>query len=168
MDAARLKRNGSLAVYNNRESAESIPIYRNIIMSVVEHHFNNHNDCGDWCPFLQCNGDEEKQSKLLYRSKNNPEDYSIYLDVKGVFQKYTTDKYLSNIYHCWDTNLNESFHKFVTKFLRKDSFYCESISAKSRIYVAAAIFNEGYVGYYSELFDLYGMSYKNTSLYNHH
>ena len=110
----------------------------------------------------------KKQCKLLYHTKDNDDDYSIYLDIKEVFEQYTTDEFLSQIYHCWDTNVNKSFHKFVTKFLRKDSYISETISAKSRIYVAAAIFNDGYVNYYSKFFEWYGMTYFGTSIFQHH
>ena len=64
MDAARLKYNGTIAVHSNRKNAESLELFSKFIMTVVEHQFNNHSDCGDWCPFIKCNGNEEMQSKL--------------------------------------------------------------------------------------------------------
>ena len=59
MDARRLKRNTGLAVHANRLQAESLEIYKKNILSIMEHHFNNHADCGNWCPFLQCEGDKK-------------------------------------------------------------------------------------------------------------
>ena len=168
MDAKRLKRNTGIIVHANRDEVESIEILRHLLFSVLEHHFNNHNDCGDWCPFIKLKDDKEKQSKLLYRSKDNPIDLSIYYDLKEIFIDYTSDKYISEIFHCWDTNVNESFNKFVTKFLRKDSYYCETICAKSRVHIATSIFNNGYVGYYSKLFQKYGLNYYNNIIYKHH
>ena len=95
-----MKRNGSLAVHASRLESESLESYKEIIWSVLEHHFNNYEGCSDWCPYLKCEGDDEKQSQLLYRDKGDVIDYSIYLDIREIFEYYTSDEFLSQIYHC--------------------------------------------------------------------
>ena len=80
---------------------------------------------------------------------------------------FTTDERLEEMYHTYDTNKLESLHKFITKFIPKDSYLCKSIAAKSRVYTAVGIDSIGYEDYYSLLYYCLGLSYDTMSLQQH-
>ena len=167
-DADRLKRNTSLSVHSNRYSCETVQEFQDEFTCVLEHHFGNHARCKEWCPFIKNEHDKEKQAKLIYRNKTSEENIKLYNQLKEITNKYAQEKVISEIFHSWDTNINESVNHFITKFVRKDSFLCGSICAKARIYVAVSIFNDGYVHYYSKLFTKLGMQYYNTTIHKQH
>ena len=56
MDAERLKRNLSYAIRTNCRS-KSLPIMKAAVNQVVEHHFNNHEACGEWCSVKPLEGE---------------------------------------------------------------------------------------------------------------
>jgi hypothetical protein len=67
MDAKHLKRNLSYAIrVNYRASLEDM---RRAIESVLEHPFNNHSLCGEWCKVKNLEGPERQEAMLKYRCK---------------------------------------------------------------------------------------------------
>ena len=54
VDCLRLKRNFAWWLFTSRH--DTLEEFKNAGMAVVEHHFNNHQYCGEWCPH-QCKND---------------------------------------------------------------------------------------------------------------
>ena len=53
MDAARLKRNFSLAVHSYRHKRQQLDEFKVNVCSIIHHHFGDHSRCSvDWCPFF--------------------------------------------------------------------------------------------------------------------
>ena len=61
-----------------------------------------------------------------------------------------------------NTNKNKNLNKVVTKFLPKDTYLCQTIRAKARIYAAISIDNVGQEEFYSRLYEKLGMDYDNS------
>jgi hypothetical protein len=59
--------------------ADDITDMRAAVESVLEHHFNNHEGCGDWCRVKKLEGDELVSAKYHYRSKEK--NGKLYLQV---------------------------------------------------------------------------------------
>jgi hypothetical protein len=66
LDAERLKRNLSFAICTHC-LYKDVSCMRATVENVLEHHFNNHEDCGEWCKVKQLEGDELVESMLHYR-----------------------------------------------------------------------------------------------------
>ncbi len=117
------------------------------VESVLEHHFNNHSLCGDWCRVKDLLGREKELAMLNYRSKNlNP---IFYLQVKVLFEQFYTG--LDKMLHAWDTNIVEGMNKFFTKFLPKDRTYALTVENSVRLYLAVMIDSIGYSETYKRI-----------------
>ena len=159
MDALRLKHNLNVCVHCNRKKPITLELFGKQINTVLEHHFGNHQECGEWCPFLKAGNNDNKLFKLLYRSKNINEDLQIYDQLKLIFQAYTTAELLEQIFHPHNTNKNKSMNRLLTKFVPKNTYFCSSIAAKGRIHMAVGINSVGYLHYFLYLFLCFGILY---------
>ena len=153
MDAERLKRNLSYAIRTNCRSG-SLPIMKAAVNQVLEHHFNNHEECGEWCKLKPLTGEALATAKLNYRCKVKNEKF--YLQVKELFTEF--DLLLEEMLHEWDTNIVEGMNKFFCKFLPKDRTYAMTIENKVRLYLAIAIDSIGYMETYQRLADSAGFT----------
>jgi hypothetical protein len=68
MDAERLKRKLSYVVRVNCRTTD-IEVLRKAIESVLEHHFNNHSLCGEWCKVKNLERPERQEAMLKDRCK---------------------------------------------------------------------------------------------------
>jgi hypothetical protein len=146
MDAERLKRNMSYAIRTTCASKD-LSVMKKAVESVLEHHFNNHSLCGDWCRLKKLAGDELEQEKLKYRCKEKNKQF--YLQVKKIFEDFYLQ--LDEMLHEWDTNIVEGMNKFFTKFLPKDRTYAMTIENKVRLYLAVSIDSVGYLETYRRI-----------------
>ena len=67
IDCLRLKRNFAWWLFT--ASHTDIVDFGKSGLAVVEHHFNNHEFCGEWCPHKKNKDDIERLTK--YRSKTS-------------------------------------------------------------------------------------------------
>jgi epoxyqueuosine reductase QueG len=51
---------------------ESFKEFKKAGKVVLEHHFNNHKICGEWCPANKWKENEKQSKKLKYRYKVKP------------------------------------------------------------------------------------------------
>jgi hypothetical protein len=109
----------------------------------IEHHFNNHTLCGEWCASKKLTDRGESAYRLHYRCKDK--NKKMYEKIKDIHAIFTTNEKLREIYHKVNTNLSESANFVVTKFLPKhNKHYGTTIVDKSRVSLAVCIISNGY------------------------
>jgi hypothetical protein len=153
MDAERLKRNFSYAIRTNCRSG-SLPIMKAAVNQVLEHHFNNHEECGERCKVKPLTGEALATAKLNYRCKEK--NAKFYVQVKVLFTEF--DLILEEMLHEWDTTIVEGMNKFFCKFLPMDRTYAMTIENKVRLYLTIAIDLIGYTETYQRLADSTGLT----------
>ena len=128
VDAERLKRNFGycLHLYHDRPFDE----FKKSVECVVEHHFNNHENCGDWCSARKWEGQEKIAKQLKYRDKIK--DAKLYLQIRNIHDKFCTEEWLMDLWHDVNSNKCESLNGFLTKFIPKKNFFCRSTAISGR------------------------------------
>jgi hypothetical protein len=152
-DAERMKRNFSYFIHMYRHA--SFKEFKKAAKAVLEHHFNNHEFCGDWCPANRWKDDEKKLKALKYRSKET--DAELYEQMSTIHDTFTDVWNLRDIYHEVHSNKCESLNGFITKFLPKHKHYCRTIVNRARTYLAIGIDSVGYRNYYRILLKRLGI-----------
>jgi ribosomal protein L37AE/L43A len=153
MDAERMKRRMSWTL--RLHSTGTYEKFRTAVTAVLEHHFNNHLFCADWCQAANGTEEEIRESGLRFRDKIRNKD--LYLFLKGHHDQFMEDSKLRQLWHQYDTNNVEAFNKFLTKFLPKDRTLCQTIENKARSYLAVGLQSIGYRQFYGRLFELAGV-----------
>ena len=153
IDAERMKRRMSwtLRLHCGGTYAE----FKTAVHAVLEHHFNNHEYCGDWCKAAEGTAEELVENRLRFRCKTK--DAKLYLFMKKHHEQFMEDTKLRQLFHQWDTNAVEGFNKFLTKFLPKDRTFCKTNENKRRALLAAALQSIGYRQFYKRVFQLTGI-----------
>ena len=90
-------------------------------LAVIEHHFDNHQFCGDWCQRKQLNQQQPLESKQFYRCKQK--DTMLYAVLMSKVQRFITLDCLKEISHGMDTQVNESFNNTLSLFAPKYKVY---------------------------------------------
>jgi hypothetical protein len=126
----------------------------NAVRSVLEHHFNNHSLCGEWCKLKKLKEKELEEAMLKYRCK--VKNAIFYSQVKELFEEFY--KLLKEMLHEWDTNIVEGMNKFFTKFLPKDRTFAMTIENKVRLYLAVSIDSVGYTEVYRRIAEKTGLT----------
>jgi hypothetical protein len=159
-DAERLKRNFSYFLHMYRTAPWEK--FRHNSNAVIEHHFNNHDYCEEWCPVLKRRErikkgeiEEDEESELKYRCKTR--NARLYTQLRAYHDAYTTDSSLWELWHQVHSNKCESLNGFITKFLPKHKHYCRTIINEARTNVAISIDSVGYQEYYGLLFKTVGI-----------
>jgi hypothetical protein len=81
--------------------------------SVLEHHFDNHQYCGAWCPRKRLTEQQRDASARFYRCKKR--DAKLYTNLQELFSRFITIERLREVAHSMDTQCNESMN--TTPFL---------------------------------------------------
>jgi hypothetical protein len=90
----KLKFGYFLALYRR---GEDFDVFQGHAKAVLEHHFNNHEQCGDWCPHKQ-QGGAAGPAKLKYRCKERDDDlYKMLLDVHNRYHEGYAQTSLSRV-----------------------------------------------------------------------
>ena len=82
--------------------------------AVVEHHFGNHDFCGDFCKRKTETEEERKESAKFYRDRVVDEE--LYHWLTELMSNYITDERLEEVGHGMDTNINEAFNSVCAHF----------------------------------------------------
>jgi hypothetical protein len=161
-DAERMKRNFAYFLHMYRQ--ESFQQFKKAAKAVLEHHFNNHEFCGEWCPANRWREDEKKLKILKYRCK--VKHAKLYEQMSTIHNTYTDVWNLRDVYHEVHSNKCESLNGFIIKFLPKHKHYCRTIVNRARTYLAIGIDSLGYDKYYDVLWKMLGLA--STALTNEH
>ena len=78
--------------------------------------------------------------------------------VKPLFERLGSVQFLSSVASCRTQNVNESFHHLVWQFSPKVVF-TSTIDTKCPLYLAVALFNDGYTESLANLCDLAGITF---------
>jgi hypothetical protein len=162
-DAERLKR--AFAYFLHQFSKRSWKRFLRSARAVLEHHFNSHRYCDDWCPAKRWKKEDRLKNALKYRSKTlNPE---LYKEFKSHHDKYTSEEALRDMYHQFHSNKCESLNGNITKYVPKHKMYCRTLTNKGRTHTAIGVDSIGYVAYYHRLFGVLGIETTPTTTANH-
>ena len=156
MDCRRLSKNFAFMARTLQEKDTDDAIL-NAGRAVLEHHFDNHQCCGDWC--------RRKVEKLTPGSDNKNKFYRCKMKDKdlceklqSIFARFITLEALKEVAHNMDTCANESLNNTISWLAPKNKVYCGSNSLQNRISIAVGITALGTMVYYAGLFQRLGMT----------
>jgi hypothetical protein len=135
-DAMRLSRNLSYMIKQQRPGGGNVQStfekFQAAREASLEHHWNNHEHCGDWCQAISWTEEEEVKNKGKFRDKVKKErEYHQQLKVK---KKYLSPVRMRRCYHAFCNNKTEQLHRFVVVnvFLPKRRATSATPSAEER------------------------------------
>jgi hypothetical protein len=152
-NARRLKRNLSYVVHMYRD--RPFDELKTAAKAALKHHFNNHEFCGGWCPYLAKSEAERAEVQYKYRCKTY--DSMLYSQCVEIHEAYTTEQGLCELKHPYDTNKCESMNKFVTKFVPKDSNFSGIRNWEGRVMYAVGVDSLGYRVYHHRVYLALGL-----------
>jgi hypothetical protein len=153
MDAARIGKGFGYMIRSLPRKEESEYVASGL--AVLEHHFDNHEYCGQWCPRKRQSLAAQAASNRYYRSKVN--DAKLYAILQEKINRFITLDRLQEVGHGMDTQANESFNNTISWFAPKNKVYCASGSLSNRISLAIGINTLGFPVYFKRLFKLLGI-----------
>jgi hypothetical protein len=129
MDSTRIGKNfGYMARTLKNKSEED---YESAAAAVLEHHFDCHTHCGDWCRRQHETEEQKKMSKKYYRCKKR--DAKLYVLLQDTIQRFVEKDRLIEMAHSLDTNMNEAFNQICTWYAPKNKVFAGSYSLHNRI-----------------------------------
>jgi hypothetical protein len=153
MDSTRLAKNfGYMARTLNGRPEEQ---YEDAAKAVLEHHFDSHEYCGDWCKRKNETLQQRKTSGKYYRCKKS--DAKLYLVLQEKLARFLSKDKLIEMAHGLDTNMNEAFNNICTWFSPKNKVYAGAYSLNNRIAFAVGINSVGVLVYFKRLFRKLGI-----------
>ena len=153
MDAYRLKRNYGYMIRAIPDLREDQ--YEEAARAVVQHHFDNHQYCGEWCKRRLLTAAQLEASTKYYRCKQK--DADLYKVLRSQLDRFMTLKAMKEISHGHDTQVNESLNCTVSWNAPKNKVYSSSGSLKNRLALAVCIHSIGTLAFYTRLFGRLGM-----------
>jgi hypothetical protein len=124
--------------------------------AVLEHHFDNHIYCGDWCRRKLQTGQQLIDSTRYYRSLTL--DAVLHETLEKLLARFITLENLREVAHGLDTQMNESFNNSASWLAPKNKIYCGSGSLTNRISIALGFQSIGSEEYYKRLFKDLGIT----------
>jgi hypothetical protein len=131
--------------------------------AVLEHHFDSHEYCGDWCRRKSMTATQKEQSQRYYRSKTI--DAKLYKILGDKLNRFVTYERLQEVAHGMDTQCNESFNNTASWFAPKNKVYCGSCSLTNRLSMAIGINSLGLEQYFRRLYKKLGIHLTKNVLY---
>jgi hypothetical protein len=153
MDSTRIGKNfGYMArTLKDRDPTE----YVDAAKACLEHHFDSHEFCGDWCKRKDESDKSKKTSVKYYRCKER--DAKLYSVLSDKMEHFCTQEHLSEMAHSLDTNMNEAFNQVCTWFAPKNKVFAGSGSLHNRITFAVGINSLGVEPCFKRLFKAVGI-----------
>jgi hypothetical protein len=149
VDAYRLKRNFGYWLLSSH--TETFDIFTEKSKAVVEHHFNNHIHCGDWCPMRKVtNATKTATGNLKYRCKK--ENAILYKQIIEIMGRFVKPEKLRECHHGYSSQKNESMNKLISRYTPKDRTFSQSTSLASRVCLAVGVDSVGQEEYFRLLF----------------
>jgi hypothetical protein len=131
--------------------------------AVLEHHFDNHEYCGDWCKRRNETTEQRQRIIKYYRSKQK--DAKLYNLLDEKIQRFITLDKLVEMAHGMDTNVNEAFNQICSWFTLKNKVFAGSGSLRNRIAFGVGINSLGYNEFFTKLFDSLGIALTDNVLH---
>lgn len=136
----------------------------NAAKAVLEHHFDNHEFCGDFCQRKNQTPEEREVCTKVYRSME--EHKVLYEELKKVMEPFISIEGLREVSHGGDTQANESMNNAVSWLAPKNKTYCGSISLLNRVSVALCVNLLGYDVFMEKLFSTLGLVMNPSTWYS--
>jgi hypothetical protein len=124
--------------------------------AVIEHHFDNHEYCGGWCPRKRLTVEERNASGRYYRCKTK--DAKLYVALNSITSRFITIERLREVAHSMDTQCNESLNNTISWLAPKNKCYGGSQSLLNRISIAVGINTLGLHRYFTRVFHALGIT----------
>jgi hypothetical protein len=159
MDSTRLGKSFGYMIRQLRNLREDQ--YCDSAKAVLEHHFDCHTYCGQWCPRRHLTQAQLEASDRYYRSKTK--DAALYTILsEKIMARFITLERLKEVGHSMDTQVNESFNNTVAWIAPKNKVYCGTQSLMNRLSVAIGINKLGLETFYKRLYKMLGISMTNN------
>jgi len=123
--------------------------------AVIEHHFDSHQCCGDWCRRKDLTDEQRKESTKFYRCKTKDAKLCEWLQEK--LARFLTLEALKEVGHGMDALVNESFNNTAAWLAPKNKVYSGSLSLRNRIDIAIAITTLGLQEFYVRMLQAFGV-----------
>lgn len=123
--------------------------------AALEHHFNNHEFCGEWCHIKRGNSNNKKEQ--CCRNKSNDTDAKLHAKLHEIVARFIAIRALREVSHPMDTCANESFNNTIAWVAPKNKVHCGSCSLPNRINIAVGIKALGLCGHCTKSFDKLGV-----------
>jgi hypothetical protein len=161
MDSIRIGKNfGYMACTLTRHPVDQ---YVEAAKACLEHHFDNHVYCGEWCKRKHETEEEKKKLIKYYRCKEK--DAKLYALLSDKIARFVTQERLEEMAHDLDTNMNEAFNQICTWFAPKNKVFAGTGSLPNRIGVAVGIHSLGPEMYFKRLFKSMGIELSDNVAY---
>jgi len=131
--------------------------------AVLEHHFDNHEFCGDWCSRKGLSNDQRSASTKHYRCKEKDEKLCHELKIR--IDRFIAFEALLEVAHGMDTQCNESFNNVVAWIAPKNKVCSKSNSLKHRIAFALGVNGLGMLCHCQETFAALGVTMHAAALH---
>ena len=117
-----------------------------LLKACLEHHFDNHVYCGDWCK--RKDATEEEKMKLIKFYWCKVKDTKLYALLSNKIERFVTYDRLVEMAHGLDTNMNEAFNQICTWFAPKNKVFAGTGSLPNCISMAVGINSLGFEIYF--------------------
>ena len=135
----------------------------NCAKAVVEHHFDNHEFCGNFCKRKLLSDEEREASRKIYRDKED--NAKLYAYLTTTLARFITPSALKEVAHGSDTQVNESLNNSITWFAQKNKTYAATSSLSNRVCFALGIYSVGYKEFFIRLLERCGIEVTDDILY---
>ena len=162
--ARRMKRNWGYMLSQNRY-CKNIDTFQEAAKGPLEHLFDNHQGCGQWCGAKKAEEVGKKYINplgFLCKQKNA----LAYTQLKEITEKYGSPFFLEQSRHSFNTQTNEALNQSKEMLTPNNKVFHASKSFHYRHAIMVGTHNWGYKRYWQEVFDSIGVSY-NVLLVNH-
>jgi hypothetical protein len=161
MDSTRIGKNFGYMARTLKDRDPST--YCQSAKACLEHHFDCHDYCGDWCRRKHETEAARKQSVKYYRCKTR--DAKLYAVLQEKMERFCTFERLNEMAHSLDTNKNEAFNQICTWFAPKNKVFAGSCSLSNRIAFAVGINSLGSEVFFKRLLKSLGIPLSNNVAY---
>jgi hypothetical protein len=155
MDVTRLGKNYGYMIRSLKRITEDQTMV-DAGKAVVEHHYDNHEYCGQWCPRKRLTEHQRNLSERYYRNKER--DAKLYGIMNQIAARFIALPKLKELAHVMDTQVNESMNNTISWLAPKNKCYAGSQSLRNRISIAVGINSLGLHRYFTRLFSALGIT----------
>jgi hypothetical protein len=124
-------------------------------VSVIDHHFDKHDNCGAFCRRKDETEEERKNSNKFYRDVEK--DKPLYDALYTTIGDYLTVERLKEVAHCYDTNANESINNLIAWLAPKNKYLSGTATLRTQIATAIGIQSLGFDNFFRTLFEVMGI-----------
>jgi hypothetical protein len=122
------------------------------VANILEHVCNNHISCdAAWCYDVKAKEAGKVYSAPKDHRINKEIDKLTYLQLKKIFDQYTSFDQMRYCNHPFDTQTNESLNESIARLAPKSVCYSGTNSLNSRIAIVIGIHNLGYHDFFSKV-----------------